>query len=96
MKTKKPDLASHNHNGIETLYISVKSCGINYLCLLIDGIPLSRFGKGKKMYLTVEQAIQWYETELKMTTRKSEVELYQNNIAALRSYLAGFAKQREG
>lgn len=49
------------------LYIKVKYTGINFLCLLADGVPLTMFDKGRIVCLKIEDAISWHEREIEET-----------------------------
>lgn len=54
------------------------------LCALVDGLPLTFFGKGKTAYLTVERAIEWCREEMKYHDRQK----YQNMIGNMERALA--------
>lgn len=62
------------------LFVELKASGIDPLCALIDGMPLTFFGKEKKSYITIDQAIDWQTNEQKYTPTKQREKI----IAALR------------
>ena len=37
---------------------------VHFLCLSVDGIPVSLFGKDPRPFITVPQAIKWHEDEM--------------------------------
>lgn len=61
MKTKKSPFAISRDNRI---FVSVEACGIGFAMLLHDGVCLSRFGKSKETFITLDDCIAWYEKEL--------------------------------
>ena len=52
-----------------TLYVKM-AVVMTPLVAMIDGLPFAFFGKGKTPYLSVEQAIEWHENELRVTKGK--------------------------
>jgi hypothetical protein len=52
------------------LYIKMKYSGIHTLVVLIDGIQMAFFGKGKTAYLKVIDVIKWHDDELRITDGK--------------------------
>ena len=65
-KKKRTILAEHEGK----LYIEAKYAGMHFLCLLVDGISLTFFGKSDRAYLTIDQAIEWHQKEIKATFGK--------------------------
>ncbi len=53
------------------LFILRDYTGINLHVQAIDGLPLTRFGKEKKLYMRVTTAIKWHEEELSNTGGRS-------------------------
>lgn len=72
------------------LYMRIKDTGIHPLCLLIDGAQMVTFGKEKTHYLTVQQAIDWHEKEVRDSMGKSGS---QKIADVLKGVLAIFAAQ---
>ncbi len=75
----------------KTLFIKLKYSGIHPLVVAYDGISLIFFGKGKTAYLTVEDAANWHEKELRDTRGRSG---NQEVLALLRKALADFQEGR--
>ena len=65
--SKKTPFAVHG----TTLFVKLRYVGISHLIILLDGISLTYFGKGKTAYLKVSQAISWHEKELFESNGKS-------------------------
>ncbi len=42
----------------------VLSAVMNPLCAMIDGLPITFFGKGKTAYLEIDVAIEWVKNEM--------------------------------
>jgi len=49
------------------LYVRVKYAGMHPMCILIDGIPTTRFHGIKSHCLKIEDAIKWHEREIETT-----------------------------
>lgn len=80
-KENPPYICVAEVDGKDHLFVSVKTCGITYLCLVIDGITQVTFGKEKDAYIYLDDAIKWYEKEL---LAEPDNELYKNNLGVLR------------
>ena len=94
MNTKKnkphaPKFAVHSRDGKDEFFIHVNESGINLMCLMFDAPELTWFGKSDGPYLTVDQAIAWYEKESRHA-QGEELERCRNNIVALNSYRTQF------
>jgi hypothetical protein len=59
-----------------TLYVQVRAV-MNPLCALIDGLPLTFFGrrKGARAYMTFDAAIEWCRKEMAFHSREKYAEL---------------------
>lgn len=53
------------------LYVELKYSGLHPLVAMCDGVPLTFFGKEKKAYLKVVEAISWHEKELRESGGRS-------------------------
>jgi len=71
-------------------YVKVRECVINPIILIIDKVPFVRFEGEKINYISVEDAIAWFEKELEHDPYNR---LYPKIIAA---YRAGLEKIRLG
>ena len=60
---KPSPLAVHCTNGIDTYYIDAKYSGIHFLCAACDCLAMTFFGKSKKPYYLLDDAIAWHEKE---------------------------------
>jgi hypothetical protein len=60
MKKKKSPFAESEGK----LFVKAASAGMHFLCLMIDGIRISYFGKAKTPYLHIDDAIRWHEKEI--------------------------------
>jgi len=49
------------------LYIKAKCAGMDFLCLIIDGITITHLGRSKVPWLSIDSAIQWHEKEIEAT-----------------------------
>lgn len=67
-KKKRTILAEHEGK----LYIEAKYAGMNFLCLLVDGISLTFFGKSDRAYLTIDKAIEWHRNEIEATNGRHD------------------------
>ena len=78
-------------DGEDDLYIDVKHCAIDFLCLCIDGVSLRiEDGRHGKTYIKVSDAIAWHRKELKETRGMS------GSPPALEALEAAMEKHRTG
>lgn len=66
------------------LYIRTEDCGIPFLVLMIDAMPIIL--NGSKKWIAVDDALSWYAKEMKVAT-PSERERYAINVSVLQDVL---------
>jgi len=80
-KRKKRTPFAIDRDGV--IYIDIKYTGINLMFLMIDGFTMYQWADDKRTFLTLEDAIKWYETELGFTTRQKTIDDYKENLEIL-------------
>lgn len=95
MAKKTPFTVHTTKEGVETIYVKTKNCGIHFMALCYDGIGSTYFEedfiKGKpnfsKGHITVEDALAWFEKEIKLAP---DYKPYQEAVEGYTAVLAKF------
>jgi hypothetical protein len=90
MPRKKKPIVFLSKDG--TPYVKARDSGIALLVVLMDGLPLTFFGKEKTPYLTMQQVIDWHEKEIQYSTGKDRG----YHEAAAAAFKRGLAKVQAG
>lgn len=69
IKVSKSKRSPYVLNG-DKIYVEAKYSGISPLVIMMCSLPISTFGKGKTPYISLDEAIQWHEREIKETNGK--------------------------
>ena len=69
------------------LYIAIRASGIHPLIPYFDGMSVSTFGKGKTVYLKLDDAIAWHEKELTQSRGASGSKQTLENLKKARARL---------
>lgn len=89
MPKRKPTILAVNQEGTD-LYVKSKYSGIHPMVVLIDGMSITRFGKGKTCYLKVLDVIRWHTRELRITQGRG------GDTKALRFFKDAYRRFRAG
>lgn len=93
MKRKKVKLTKLVIDKLGNKFIPISQCGIPPTFCIIDGVPITRFGREKSVYISLDIAMKWYEKELgaakKYRYSKEEVDVIRNNMEFIRDLNKG-------
>lgn len=86
---RKPKTLNLYYDSDGVALMRIKDCGISFLVLALDQIPLVRLqGSNIPTHIEVTRALAWYEKELLVATSSKEVKRYAQAIAKLKEGLA--------
>lgn len=71
------------------IYVKAKYAGMDFCCLIIDGITITHLGKSKVPWLSIDVAIQWHEKEIEAREGRWDRRVLDALIEAKRKFKEG-------